>query len=217
LEKKITKKIDFDSLNYKNIESNTMKSDSIYIVDFLNIFSDFREIKYKKNKIDFHNVKNENILNDTLDFFNVFFTKYIQFAHINLTNSNFIFIVKKIPHFESVIKNVLFKYSKYNFRFVVIENKFNIDILDKNKDDFLCQYIFHYFLQINQNCTLISNDKYRDLSMYKNKFPTFINIKVFKHNSIDIQIIFINPDITKKISDILNRKSIPKSKLHYIV
>jgi hypothetical protein len=194
-----------------------MKPDSIYIVDFLNIFSDFREIKYKKNKIDFHNVKNENILNDTYDFFDIFFTKYIHFSHINLDNSNFIFVVKKIPHFESVIKSVLLKYSKYNFRFVVIENKFNVDILDKNKDDFLCQYIFHYFLQINQNCTLISNDKYRDLSMYKNKFPTFINIKVFKQNSIDIQIVFINPDITKKISDISNRKSIPKCKLHHII
>lgn len=194
-----------------------MKPDNIYVVDFLNIFSDFREIKYKQNKIDFHNVKNENILNDTCDFFEMFFTKYIRFANINLSNSNFIFVVKKIPHFESVIKSVLLKYFKYNFRFVVIENKFNIDILDKNKDDFLCQYIFHYFLQINQNCTLISNDKYRDLGIYKNKFPTFINIKVFKQNSTDVQLIFINPDIINKISDIPIRKSIPKCKLHHIL
>jgi len=39
--------------NYKTIISNNIKKDllikkpTIYIIDFLNIFSDFREIKYK--------------------------------------------------------------------------------------------------------------------------------------------------------------------------
>lgn len=198
-----------------------MNSGIIYTVDFLNIFSDFREIKYKMQNIDFHTVKHLNILDDTFEFFDMFFTKYIHFANINLSNSNFIFVVKKIPNFETVINNVLTKYSKFNFRFVVIENKFNNDTLDKNKDDFLCQYIYQYFLNTNKNCTLISNDKYRDLSNYINKFPTLLKINVIKLESKQIakkqSTIFIQPTIKNKISNILKRCSIPKYKLHHVI
>jgi hypothetical protein len=197
------------------------QSNKIYIVDFLNVFSDFREIKYKKNKIDFHNVKHLNILSDTSEFFQMFFGRYIHFANIDTSDSNFIFVVKKIPDFDTIIKNILIKYSKYNFRFVVIENKFNNDTLDKNKDDFLCQYIFQYFCQINKNCTLISNDKYRDLPLYINKFPPLLKINVFKNVLSEIQLIkntiYINPKIKNEISDISKRSSIPKCKLHYII
>ena len=36
------------------------KNTPVYIIDFLNIFSDFREIKYKKENIDFHSTKHLN-------------------------------------------------------------------------------------------------------------------------------------------------------------
>ena len=59
------------------IIANNYKS-NVYIVDFLNIFSDFREIKYKKDNIDFHSVKHCNKEQDTYDFFKLFFSKYID-------------------------------------------------------------------------------------------------------------------------------------------
>lgn len=192
----------------------------IYIVDFLNIFSDFREIKYKKNKIDFHNVKYENVLNDTYDFFDMFFNKYTKITNINIKHSNFIFVMKKIQNFETIIKNALKKYPEFNFRFVVIENKFNNETLDKNKDDFLCQYFF-YYLKKRHDCILISNDKYRDLPNYINKFPSLIKIKVYKLMSNDLVLttntIDIAPDIKNQIDNILSRCSIPKYKLHHIL
>ena len=191
----------------------------IYIVDFLNIFSDFREIKYKKNKIDFHNVKYHNLLDDSNEFFNMFFTKYIQFANIDSTCS-FIFVLKKIKDFKLIIEDILIKYSQYNIRFVVIENKFNVDILDKNKDDFLCQYFFH-FLQKRHDCILISNDKYRDFSNYINKFPSSLTISVIKLVSDKIVLscntININEGIKNEITNIILRCTIPKHKLHHII
>ena len=51
----------------------------IYICDYLNIFSDFREIKYKKLNIDFHTVKHMNKERDTYEFFELFFKKYIKY------------------------------------------------------------------------------------------------------------------------------------------
>ena len=45
-----------------------------YIIDFLNIFSDYREIIYKKKNIDFHSVKHNNKEQDTIGFFKLFFS-----------------------------------------------------------------------------------------------------------------------------------------------
>ena len=45
----------------------------VYIVDFFNIFSDFREIKYKRQNIDFHSIKHDTKNQDTYDFFKLFF------------------------------------------------------------------------------------------------------------------------------------------------
>jgi hypothetical protein len=161
----------------QNVNKNSKQT--VYIVDFLNIFSDFREIKYKKENIDFHSVKHNNKEKDTLDFFDLFFTKYIN--HVNIHNSSqFYFVMKKLNDYEKVLDNVM-KIHKFNMKFIIIEDKYNNDILDKNKDDFLCQYFF-YILQKSNDCVLISNDKYRDKKDYIKLFNFDIFIRMIHLN-----------------------------------
>lgn len=198
----------------------------IYIIDFLNIFSDFREIKYKKySNIDFHSVKHINKEKDTLDFFDTFFTKYINYANIEKT-ANFIFVLKQITNYSTTLYKVIDLYKHFNIRFVIIESNYNIDILDKNKDDFLCQYICSFLMQNNSNCTLISNDKYRDRCGYVQEFKKIINtiIHVIKKDNITNKIehgkkiIILQDNICQDIiSKVYKRCTIPKNKLQYIV
>ena len=113
----------------------------IYITDYLNIWSDYREIKYKMNNIDFHSIKHKNKEIDTFEFFDLFFNKYITYKNISI-KSNFIFILKKITKYDLILIKILKKYHNINIRFIVIESKYNELLLDKNKDDFLCQYFW---------------------------------------------------------------------------
>lgn len=198
----------------------------IYIIDFLNVFSDFREIKYKSSNIDFHSVKHENKEQDTIDFFLVFFTKYISYIGIS-KKSNFIFVLKKITNYDNVLYKIIRLYKEINIRFVVIESKYNIDVLDKNKDDFLCQYIFSFLIHNNDNCVLISNDKYRDRSIYVKKFQENTidtSIHVIKQNiklntvEHDTKSICFNKNICMDIiTKIYKRMTIPKNKLKNIL
>jgi hypothetical protein len=193
-----------------------------YIVDFLNIFSDFREIKYKKQNIDFHYVKHDNKLKDTLDFFDLFFTKYIDFVKIN-RNGNFIFIMKKLNDHVDTLGHVLKKYHNYNVKFMIIEDQYQDLTLDKNKDDFLCQYIF-YVMSKSTNCTLISNDKYRDKKEYIGSFIYDMTICTLEWNKI-IQSVQksvikykVNPNIRNNLrTQTCLRCTIPKRKLNIII
>lgn len=206
------------------IKSNIKKHSPIYIVDFLNIFSDFREIKYKMSNIDFHSVKHINKEKDTLDFFRIFFTKYIAYSGIK-RDGNFLFVMKKITNYDTILYNILELYKDINIRFIIIESKYESDILDKNKDDFLCQYIFSYLISNNDNCILISNDKYRDRSIYVKEFSnnnsTLIRvIKKTENNliesaslNIDIERILCN----RILNQICKRCTIPKNKLKNIL
>lgn len=153
----------------------------VYIVDFLNIFSDFREIKYKKQNVDFHSVKHSNKEQDTYDFFKLFFSKYIDYVKID-KSSQFYFVMKKLNDYETILDNIMQTHYDFNMKFIIIEDKFNNNILDKNKDDFLCQYFF-YILQKNNQCVLISNDKYRDKRSYIKLFNFDIFIRVVNYNS----------------------------------
>lgn len=192
-------------------------SKMIYISDYLNLFSDFREIKYKMKNIDFHSVKHINKENDTIEFFELFFTKYIQTIHIDI-NSNFIFILKKITNYEHILLKILKKYNNINIRFIIIESKYNEFLLDKNKDDFLCQYLFCFLMKHNDNCILISNDQYRDLPTYVQKYHN-INIKIMQNDTKSSQnFLDLNSDILKIMNKIQYKRSvIPKNKLHKII
>lgn len=189
----------------------------IYINDYMNTWSDFREIKYKMQNIDFHSVKHENKEIDTFEFFELFFTKYIQTININI-NSNFIFILKKITNYEYILLKILKKYHNINIRFIIIESKYTELLLDKNKDDFLCQYLFCFLIKHNDNCILISNDQYRDLHTYVQKYNN-INIKILQNNTKSIQNFL---DLTSDILNTMNkmqykRSVIPKNKLYKII
>lgn len=196
---------------------------NVYIVDFLNIFSDFREIKYKKNNIDFHLVKHSNKDQDTYDFFELFFSKYIDYVNIN-KSSHFYFVMKKLNDYENVLDNIIRTHSNFNMTFLIIEEKYENAIIDKNKDDFLCQYFFYILKQNNNNCTLISNDKYRDKKNYIKLFDFDIFIRIVNYNSktssIDKSILKIqlNNIISKNmiLQDYI-RCTIPKRHLNRII
>ncbi len=198
----------------------------MYVIDFLNQFSDVREMKYKKQNVDFHKVKHINKEKDTIEFFDLFFGSYIKYVKIN-KNSNFIFVLKKISNYEHILYNILEKYKDINIRFIVIETKYNDNILDKNKDDFLCQYIFNFLLSNNDNCVMISNDKYRDRNTYVDKFKNKdikINITIIKKSKDSLSIEINNTQIQTDIiicDNILTQKYkrvvIPKHNLHCIL
>lgn len=212
---------------FANIKEVLPQSKSpIYVIDFLNTFSDFREIKYKLLNIDFHKVKHVNKVQDTIDFFELFFTKYVAFAKIN-TTGNFIFVLKKITNYESTLYQILDLYKDKNIRFIIIESKYNNDILDKNKDDFLCQYILSYLIKKNGNCVLISNDKYRDKEVYVKEFEKQYNnttIRILKQSKSNDTIDNCKLDINLEriichniLSQQCERCTVPKNQLKNIL
>lgn len=152
----------------------------LYIVDFFNIFSDYREIKYKMDNVDFHAVKHIHKKKDTLAFFDVFFTKYIDHVRIN-KNSTFIFVMKMLHGYQDVLECIATTYKHLNIRFAIIDQKFDNAKVDKNKDDFLCQYIFHR-VQKDGRCVLITNDRYRDRSSYIRLFTFDLPLRILEWN-----------------------------------
>jgi hypothetical protein len=190
-----------------------------YIIDFLNIFSDYREIVYKKQNIDFHSVKHNNKEKDTYNFFGLFFTKYIQKVNIK-KGSIFIFIMKKINNYDEILNNILNNYIQFNIKFILIEDEYGNKIIDKNKDDFLCQYIFFLLFDKYKNCTLISNDKYRDKLEYIKLFNFNINLTVMKKCNNCIRNLSFS--INKNVLNLMEknqciRQTIPKHKLNQIL
>lgn len=194
-----------------------------YVCDFLNIFSDFREIKYKKKNIDFHCVKHNNKEQDTLDFFDLFFTKYISYVGIS-KNSSFIFVMKKLNEYGHILESVVRKHKCYDVRLLIIEDKYINGTLDKNKDDFLCQYIFDSIQKTHGDCVLISNDKYRDRESYVNLFVEDMSITMMKWNCLykQVQSSIVKFSMNKNVSSrIVNqtykRCTIPKHRLTKIL
>lgn len=201
---------------------NKVKKPRIYIVDFLNIFSDFREIKYKKENIDFHSVKHAHKNQDTIEFFKLFFSRYIDYVGID-KSSAFIFVMKKLNEYEATLDNVIKQNSNFNVQFFIIEDKYNDMVLDKNKDDFLCQYIFHT-MQHNNDCILISNDKYRDRQQYVKLFNFDISVKLISWNKSLGKIVktALVCKVNNQVSNTLlskkyTRCTIPKHKLRTIL
>jgi hypothetical protein len=194
-----------------------------YVCDFLNIFSDFREIKYKKENIDFHCVKHNNKEQDTIDFFDLFFTRYISYVGIP-KNSSFVFVMKKLNEYDSILEMILKKHKAFDIKLLIIEDKYEDGTLDKNKDDFLCQYIFNSVQKTYGNCVLISNDKYRDRRLYVDLFVSDMSINVLKWNLIDQKVqssqikFVVNKNVTNTIvNQTYKRCTIPKHRLTKIL
>jgi hypothetical protein len=209
--------------NFVNLDEYYSK---YYIIDFLNIFSDYREILYKKKDIDFHSVKHNNKEKDTLGFFQLFFTKYIEKVNIDKC-SVFIFILKRINNYDNILSNILNIYQQFKIKFILIEDEYENKLIDKNKDDFMCQYIFFLLFKNFKNCILISNDKYRDKLDYIKLFDFNINLKVMnKFNNSDGKPIndikSVSFSINKNILFLMEnnaciRCTIPKHKLNQIL
>jgi hypothetical protein len=194
----------------------------IYIIDFLNVFSDFREMKYKLQNIDFHKTKDANIVNDTRDFFQFFFTKFVPFKSLD-TSGNYIFVMKKLKKFEEVFMQMLQVYQDYQIDICIIEDRYQNEKQDKNKDDYLCQYMFSAFTDSKDNmpCTLVSNDQYRDNHTYVNLFKNTIDISLCRWDakkntpSVAVRKMQLHKHINERIATVeYNRCSIPKRQLH---
>ena len=203
--------------------SKTLSYDiPVYIIDFFNIFSDFREIKYKQSNIDFHNIKHANKSQDTQDFFKLFFSRYIQYANIP-KYSRFIFIMKKLNGYQSILEDIVATYRNFNMKLMIIEEKYKDDVLDKNKDDFLCQYIFHV-MQKNNNVILVSNDKYRDRRLYVQRFDFDIALITIKWDKLRqaLEKMSLKYQVNRNLcSNLIHQKyqrcTIPKHKLTSIL
>jgi hypothetical protein len=203
-------------LNKKVAKSTSNK---VYIIDFLNIFSDYREMKYLKTNVDFHKVKHNNIEKDTYEFFEMFFGIYIKTLNIS-KNGRFIFILKSIPEYEILLPKIMEKYIKMDIRFITVMNKMKEVNMDKNKDDFVCQYFYHLLSCDNTlECILVSNDLYRDRLTYIKKYInleldiTVLRITNKKINKTESKMT-INHDLANKTKDPIQvRNNIPKFEL----
>lgn len=200
-----------------SVTTSTSRS-PIYVVDFLNLFSDYREIFYKEKNIDFHLLKHKTLEKDTYDFFKMFFTKYINYTSIS-KESEYIFILKKITNYNDVLYKIVELYKDIKIKFIIIETKFTSNLLDKNKDDFFCQYLFCILLENNKNVMLITNDKYRDSMNYINLFEK----KCTKLKNITYKkVSFTDLEINKFGLSLINNKKyitlgIPKEKLKFVI
>lgn len=197
------------------IKGNMSKDTKIYIIDFLNIFSDYREIEYKLKSVNFHDVKNLNKDTDTRNFFKFFFNQYISYAKINVKCSNFIFVLKKLTNYGHILTEILNEYSsRINIKFIIINTRSDMGIIDKNKDDFLCQYIMCALTKKFDNCILISNDRYRDRVNYINEFRnSTMNVSILTVNQEDHLEFRINKNICNLMTTkVYSRCSISKHK-----
>jgi hypothetical protein len=190
-----------------------MHKQHIYIIDTLNIFSDFRETFYKRIGVDFHDVKYTSINNDTFAFFDLFFNEYIQLLKIPI-QSKFIFVMKKINNYDEVLIALLHKYIGVDLKFIITVDKYTDSLIDQNKDDFICQYL----LTVYDGSILISNDKYKNTREYTHLFLNMrkINLQIMQCSTSVLTnacaFFIINSSVINKIHSItFARKCIPKS------
>jgi hypothetical protein len=131
--------------------------------------------------------------------------------------------MKKLNDYEVVLDNIMKEHYRFRMKFIIIEDKYDNQILDKNKDDFLCQYFF-YILQKNNKCILISNDKYRDKKNYIKLFNFDIFIRVVNYNrkTHNLEKSTLKIHLTENIGDNIllqkyTRCTIPKRDLNLIL
>jgi hypothetical protein len=179
-----------------------------YIIDFFNIFSDYRETYYNKSGIDFHKVKYANLLKDTDNFFDLFFQDYIKVANIPV-KSDFIFVMKRIYNYDNALVNVIKKYTNVSIKFVLVNDKYSNSLIEQNKDDYICQYL----LTVYANSILISNDKYKNKCDYTWMFLELerVNIQIIQKGINASTFYIVDQNTTRMINSInFDRTSIPK-------
>jgi hypothetical protein len=187
-----------------------------YIIDYFNIFSDYREIYYKKHGIDFHSVKHKNLEKDTFCFFDIFFSSYSENIGLDMSRQ-FVFVVKKLHKYTHILEQILQKYRHLDIKFLLVPDRIQDKVVEKNKDDFVCQYMICLY---GKDSVLISNDKYADTPNYIQSFMTqkMINIQVLVlvNDVVRTQIVpFIISCVYAKeiLEKNFKRCAIPKQKL----
>lgn len=197
----------------KKSQTPKTKKPRVNVIDFLNVFSDYREMKYLKMNVDFHKIKHDALIADTFYFFEMFFGLYIEKIGSS-KDDDFVFIMKNMVDYDVILPQVMDKFSDFKIKFVTVTDEFDDVSLQKSKDDFLCQY-FYSFLNKDPSieCILVSNDLYRDKREYLYRY-TSINIDMIKLNDKKNIKLDINKELLPLImKGYFKRKSIPKYEL----
>ena len=189
----------------------------IYVIDFLNVFSDYRELKYKIMGINFHKIKYKTLYNDTVEFFQFFFTKYIVKQRMSRQDS-FIFVMKKLCGYEKILNKILENFKEITIKFVIVKYKYSDNVINDNKDDFMCQYLLTLYK--GNNSYLISNDLYRNKKEYLNLFLELERLEcdIMTSNHVCETIFVINKKVVHDIAVLnVSNCSLSKKKLLEII
>lgn len=133
-----------------------------------------------------------------LDFYNIYcylinFKKYRTFSIENWNNTmkcilktfknNHIILVSK-PIFEISDQNI-FNFTKKTNRlsYLIIEDKYHIKSLNKERDDYACIMLQYIFTLKNKKSVIISNDRYLNYNEITSNTRDF-NIRLYKSNKI---------------------------------
>lgn len=180
-----------------------------FVIDFFNVFSDYRETYYNRLGVDFHTVKYKTIIKDTCAFFELFFTEYVKVAGISPQDSEFIFVVKRIYNYDKCLGDIAKKYRHLSIKFILVNDRYKDSLIEQNKDDYLCQYL----LAVYAGSILISNDKYNNRTQYITTFMDIqrINVQVIRENIDTNTFYIVNENITRRMLAIrFGRVSVPK-------
>lgn len=185
---------------------------NIYIVDFLNIFSDFREMKYNLYNMDWRDFMYSKFETDLNIFFKWFFNYYVKELKLH-DDYEYIFIMKNVG-FTNLFKTLIKEYPNISFMYM---EKHAEPIIEKNKDDFLCNYFYAFYKIQGHNIQLISNDKYKDLENYYQIFrdKTF-DIKIIKNSQKYSIKLHIHSIIIEKMLKKIEKNAINKKNLKYL-
>ena len=143
--------------------------------------------------------KQKNIVGVYFDFFNHFFVKYPS----KNGETQFIFILQKIGHVDLLCKFILEKYSTYNIRFVIVENRDNL---------FVCHYFYHlvkyyeYEEGDNNVCQIVSNAQYTQIKKHLDSKLTINVLKMFGNH---VQTTRKNFTVNELILSQINKITIP--------
>ena len=168
------------------------------IIDFLNVFTTFREQKYKTNNIYWRDVSHINFKTDCVQFFKWFFNFYLKEMKLK-KEYKYIFVSKDIGYrniFKKIIKD-------YDTSIWFVKNRL------QDVDDFICNYLYFFYTNIHKPVVVISADKFKDIKLHYNVIIT-----------IDVYTQFGNREINLNCNDIeikkIDRIYLDKKKFKYL-
>lgn len=174
-----------------------MMRDQTAVVDFLNLFSCYRESLIRQtspgsSELDvtreFNDSKHQSIDAHLSAFFVYFFTKHVKIIHNE--SSRFVFVTKYNKEYVVYLREAFTRYpilTRYDVEFVIILSYYANILLDSNKDDFLCQYMGASLV----NVRVITNDRYRDRGVYSGKYRT-MSLQIIRDSTLERRNVFFD-------------------------